>query len=764
MRSPGRGRGRMQLSIAVSSIAAVGVVHAFRSPGPLQLAAAVAVVAIAGGGAIQRFRDGAASHISLSVGIVLLSLSDGGLVPLTDSGGPVRIVVAVLAYPFLAHVLLQHVSRHHLIRASDLLVDAVLIGAATTVLFQASFMRSVEQGSTVAVAAPSLLIGLDIALVVMAARSLSTQSARRGALPVATAAAAVLAVAHALSAMSVVDGVSAPTATTLLAAAGVLLLSVSAFLAANAASRTLVATEPPLFSVAHAGVLVISVLASPVLLAAEVLRDVSISTSVAVGSVLSAAVLGGHVVGLLRERATSEHQATHDALTGLPNRLLFVDRLERAVAHAERNNSPVGVLYLDLDRFKDINDTFGHSAGDLVLQETARRLEAASRKEDTVARLAGDEFAILLPHVRVADDVVMVANRILRSVTEPLTIAGQRVRGAGSVGVAVFPQDGMTPAELLAAADAAMYVAKERGGDVVELFSTELAASAVTRLETETELHDAIEGGGLELHYQPIVDVRTGRTCGAEALIRWHHPERGFLAPGSFIPIAEQSELIVEIGEWVILDACRELARWADLGHNDRFVTVNVSSRHFRHDLVSTVTAALRSTGADPRRLMIELTESTAVDDLERVASSLRELRKLGVRAAIDDFGTGYCGLQYLGDLPVNTLKIDRSFVQAMTPRSAAIVAATIAMGRSLGMSIVAEGVETAEQRKFLEAHGCDRLQGYFLGRPAPVADLLERFETEGPFRPDESTPLVTFDLPMEDEATDDGQSVESVV
>ena len=376
------------------------------------------------------------------------------------------------------------------------------------------------------------------------------------------------------------------------------------------------------------------------------------------------------------------------------------------------------------DRFKDVNDTLGHEVGDQLLKVVSRRLVECARDEDTVARLAGDEFAVLLPHLADADDVLVVAERILDALGEPTMIGGQRVRNAGSVGVAVFPDDGNTANDLLAAADSAMYRAKEHGGASVGVFSSELYRHAATRLEIENALVDGLGRGELVLHYQPIVDAESGRIAGAEALVRWQHPEQGLLGPAEFIPVAEQSDLISTIGRHVIVEACEELARWSSAGIHDRYIAVNVSGRQFRHDLVSHVTAALRDTGVDPGRLVLEITESAAVDDLDCVAGCLRELRALGVRAAIDDFGTGYCGLQYLGDLPVSTLKLDRSFVQSMTPSAAAIVAATIAMAHSLGLTLVAEGVENEDQRRFLARSGCDLLQGFGIARPMP-ADAL---------------------------------------
>lgn len=719
------------VAVGAPVVVAAVVVNAVLSPDVIAPAGLVAVVLIVASGVIRRERTDVASHIVLAGGIALLTCSDGGLVPLRSTTAPLTVIAAVLAYPCIVKVVVDHVSRRHLARARDLLVDATLIGAASMVLFQATVFDVAGSTGTLGVTLPAIFFGLDVVVLVLTARSMTLAAVRQGTLPAAALAAMLLGAAHVTTAEQLVAGAPVPPHGRLLVAASIVAVAVAALLSSRAAVSVSVTSEPALFSAGHAGVVVLSVLAPPVLLTAAVVRGVSVSTSVAVASMVSAAVLGGHLVGLLRERASSEHQSNHDPLTGLPNRQLFVERLERALAHARRNDEPVGVLYVDLDRFKDVNDTFGHSAGDRLLQETARRLEDCCREEDTVARLAGDEFAILLAHLDSPESVLAAASRVLDALSGTWAIGGQQLRGSASVGVAVFPEDGRTPSELVSAADAAMYQAKDQGGRSLELFSNDLAATAATRLQIESELHDAIYGEGLEVHYQPIIDVATGLTCGAEALIRWNHPEHGFILPGAFIPVAEQSELIVELGQWVLDEVTRELVRWSDEGYPDCFATVNISSRHFRHDVVSGVTRALRASGADPNRLVIELTESAAVEDLEVVAASLRDLRELGVRAAIDDFGTGYCGLQYLADLALETLKVDRSFVQSETPRSAAIVTATIALGHSLGMTIVAEGVETPDQREFLETAGCDRLQGFLLGRPMPAERFCARLEAE---------------------------------
>ena len=723
---------RLELAVALTA-ALVVILVTVLSPSPVRWTGTAAILAMLFAVVAERDLTVARGRIPIIAGTLVLVISGGGLIDPADSRSIWRPLIALVAYPLLGRALLRQVSRYRLVRTTDVVVEAVLIGAAACILLQVGLEWQSFSGVAARSAEhtlPALLVGLDVALVVVVARAVSVPAVRRGSLGILGAGMFALLAGHLAAALR--------TATDTSTGPAVALVGMSLTLVAAATLHTSIVrppaaapAEPPLFSTGHAAVVVVSVLAAPVVLSVHVVRAISVSASVAAGAAISGVVLAGHLVTLLRERADSEHQATHDALTSLPNRLLFTDRLERAIAHAARNGSPVGVLYVDLDRFKDVNDTLGHDAGDRLLQMTAGRLQDCARHEDTVARLAGDEFAVLLPHLAAADDVLLVAERVLTALQEPVTMGPHTLRNAGSVGVAVYPFDGDTPQDLLNAADAAMYRAKDMGGAAVRVFSAELHQHAATRLELESALVRAIAEDELVLFYQPIIDTRTGRTSGAEALVRWNHPERGLLPPGEFVPVAEQSHLIVELGDWVIREACLEVARWETLGCTGQFVAVNVSSRHFHEDLVSTVTAALRESGIEPSQLVVELTESTAVDDVELVAERLRELRQLGVKAAIDDFGTGYCGLQYLGDLPVSTLKLDRSFVQAMTPRSAAIVAATIAMARSLGMTLVAEGVETADQRRFLENQGCDRMQGYHLGRPMPGDDFVDRMRAE---------------------------------
>ena len=484
--------------------------------------------------------------------------------------------------------------------------------------------------------------------------------------------------------------------------------------------------EPRPFGFGHMSVVVVAALATPATLLVQAQMHRTLPFAVAVGAGGVSVVLALYLVDLLRDRSRSEHRVNHDRLTGLPNRTLFVDRVERALAHARRADSQIAVFFIDVDRFKAINDRWGHAAGDSLLHVVAGRLQSCLRDEDTVARISGDEFAVLLPNLASAPASVSVAERIMSAFSEPVTIADCRLAVTASMGVAIGPADGDDPDSLLACADAAMYRAKDAGRNTFEIWDQQLSDGAHSRLETETALLRAVEREELVVYYQPIVDLATGRIVSAEALVRWNHPEHGILMPGQFVPVAEQSDLVVEIGEQVLHAACLAAFDWTSKGLGDVSVSVNVASRQFRYDLARAVTSALRISGLPPERLMLELTESAAVDNIDVVAATFDDLRQFGIRAAIDDFGTGYCGLRYLSTLPVDNLKIDKSFIQAMTPANASIVAATIAMAHSLGLTVTAEGVETEEQRAFLHTRGCDRYQGYLLARPIPEPDFVQ--------------------------------------
>jgi diguanylate cyclase (GGDEF)-like protein/PAS domain S-box-containing protein len=435
------------------------------------------------------------------------------------------------------------------------------------------------------------------------------------------------------------------------------------------------------------------------------------------------------------ERRRAEDQirqlAYHDPLTGLPNRLLFTDRLAVAVAQAHRLGHAVALLFLDLDRFKLINDSLGHSIGDRLLRSVADRLRAAVREGDTVARLGGDEFTLLLPGITHPHDALRIADKILASVRQPFELSGRELYITASLGISVYPEDGLDPEALVKNADTAMYRAKDRGRDNCQLYARSMNDSALRRLALESSLRRAVAQEELSLHYQPIVELASGRVCGVEALARWHHPEHGAVPPSEFIPLAEATGIIVPLGNFVLRRACSQAQAWRERGHGDLTVAVNLSARHLQQpDLAAQIATILEETGLPARLLELEITETEAMQNPESIAGSLRELRNRGVRISIDDFGIGYSSLSQLKRLPIDTLKIDQSFVRDIThdPDDAAIATTVIAMAHALKLRVVAEGVETQEQLAFLAARGCDRVQGFALGPPGPPDECESRF------------------------------------
>jgi diguanylate cyclase len=423
-----------------------------------------------------------------------------------------------------------------------------------------------------------------------------------------------------------------------------------------------------------------------------------------------------------------------DALTGLPNRLLFEDRLAHALERRgraeerikERSAEKVSVLFVDLDGFKPVNDSLGHAAGDHVLQQTAQRLRAAVRDSDTVARIGGDEFVVLLEDAAGVADCVTLARRVVDALALPFEAAGRQVRISASVGIVVYPDHGHKD-KLVAHADSAMYVAKRAGGNTYALFESHMDANALEQLSLQNDLRRAVELGQLQLHYQPKVDGRRGQIRGVEALLRWNHPERGTVAPGVFIPIAERFGLIGRVGNWVIDEVCRQMQEWADDGVHMR-VAINLSVHQLREpDLVERIGAALERHHIEPSQLLCEITESVAMEDIKATQRAFDGLARIGVFLSIDDFGTGYSSLSYLRQLPARQLKIDRSFVGDIEASSDArsIVSAVIQLAHALGLRVVAEGVETAGQREILLELGCDELQGYYFARPMPADALL---------------------------------------
>lgn len=428
---------------------------------------------------------------------------------------------------------------------------------------------------------------------------------------------------------------------------------------------------------------------------------------------------------------TLRHMASHDALTGLPNRSLLQDRIKSAIARAQRYGAKLAVMLLDLDHFKEVNDSCGHEAGDALLTVIAERLRHCAREVDTVARMGGDEFVILLEGLADPKDAALVAQRVVESCSEPIAVMGHELRTPPSIGIAIYPDDCQDAASLLKSADLAMYEAKNTGRATFHYYSDEMLRSSLEMLRVREELAAAVSQDQMQLWYQPLVDVATGNVAGMEALARWRHPELGVIPPLKFIPAAEKSGLIVPLGAWILEAACQQLAEWHQQEQPNLSMAVNVSIRQLKSDnFVEVVTRAIQKSAIKPSCLELELTESAVMDDFPRSLQVLGELSDLGVRLAIDDFGAGYSSLTRLKELPIHTLKIDRFFIRdvVVDPRGAAIVRAVIAMAHSLGLTVVAEGVETPEQLDFLRTlewtgevrSVCDRVQGYLLGRPAP--------------------------------------------
>lgn len=424
-----------------------------------------------------------------------------------------------------------------------------------------------------------------------------------------------------------------------------------------------------------------------------------------------------------------EYQATHDALTRLPNRTLMADRLQQCISFADRNGSKVAVAFVDLDQFKLINDSMGHHVGDQLLVTMAERLLHCVRDSDTVVRLGGDEFVLLLSSLQKVEDISQSMQRVLAAVAEPCVIEGREFIVSCSIGIGIFPDDGQDANTLLRHADSAMFKAKQSGRNNFQFYTSELNKVLTDRLDLEYRLRRAIENDEFVLHYQPKIEFANGRICGAEALIRWQPPGEAMISPLSFIPVAEETGLIEEIGQWVLLTACRmagELKK--SLGH-PMTIAVNVSPRQFRQlDLVRTVEQVLAETGLDPHCLELEITEGTLVHDTGLFIKTLHDLKAIGVKLAIDDFGTGYSSMAYLKDFPVDRLKIDKAFVGNLEsePTNVAILKAIIALGHSLDLKVVAEGVETAYQQAFLHGIGCDELQGYIFSKPLPAEAFMQ--------------------------------------
>jgi diguanylate cyclase (GGDEF)-like protein len=673
------------------------------------------------------------------LGAALVLLAVGGMLDLPLLSGRVAydigelvslvgIVLALLAgYALLA-------ARVHA-RALDMAVEALLVACSCGVVV----FRVVVEPDLVAASAPVATItvhlvraALGLVVVIEAGRLLALGSRDRGpALSLFTGSALIfvgqaLDAGGALGAWSHVAWAAAPTA----AGIGVTAASI---LHPGARDRPLFAKlAPTRVGAGRLGVVIVAVLIVPGQSALKLLAHDAVSVeSVAVCSAILSLAVVAHLTALISEWTRVERRSQHDELTGLANRRNFHDRLALAIADAERRRGQVAVMFLDLDRFKLVNDSLGHATGNHLLEAVARRLTSHAPNGAVVARLQGDEFALIVPDMGPTDSRI-AANQLLEKMREPYAMGRRKLYVTASIGISHFPDDGNEPDGLLRSADRAMYRAKELGRNNAQVHTADMRVTATGRVDIETALHGALERGELYLVYQPRVGLASGKVMGAEALLRWNHPTLGHVSPAHFIPIAEETGLIVPIGEWVLRSACHQLKKWQDSAFPELTVSVNLSPRQFQLQPVADMVArALRVTGLDPSWLELELTESLAMQDMEAVSETLADLAGMGVRCSIDDFGTGYSGLSYLSRFPLAAIKIDKSFVQGIDAvngvgNQASIVLAVIALAKGLNVKVIAEGVETSDQLYFLLRNGCDEMQGNLFSPPVSV----ERFET----------------------------------
>lgn len=425
------------------------------------------------------------------------------------------------------------------------------------------------------------------------------------------------------------------------------------------------------------------------------------------------------------------YQATHDALTGLPNRVILNDRIKQAIALSKRQDNYFAILFIDIDRFKYINDSLGHQVGDLLLQTAATRLKKTVRESDTVVRLGGDEFIIVLTSLPKEDNSIPILNKLLKTITEPFYIEEHEFRLSASIGISLFPQHGEDPDTLLRNADAAMYRAKEYGRNNYQYYSEDMNVRIANRLALENDLHKALERGEFVLHYQPIVDIASGKIVSNEALIRWQHPKLGLVPPQEFISLAEETGFLVPLGEWLLKEACMQNKKWQTLGFAPIAIAVNVSAHQIKQRvLIDTINDALRLSGMDAKYLELEFTESVVIENADKATLIMQELKQKGISLVIDDFGTGYSSLSYLQHFPIDKIKIDRSFVSYINAHTSsndtAIILAIINIGNALNLKVIAEGVENENQLAFLKEHKCTEIQGFYFSKPLTADEMAE--------------------------------------
>jgi diguanylate cyclase (GGDEF)-like protein len=675
--------------------------------------------------------------VPIGLGVVLAALAvlfaDGRMpaeatnwaspAPLLDLAAAVSLLVG------LGHLAARRVVGRAVELFADGLVPAVVIGAVAWPLIS----------HTPVVVITMTTAALSLAGALVAGRLADRYAAAGGGEIVLAAGTGMLLLGRGLAAAATITDTTGPSALPLaFVVGGLAATAVACAMPALRDRRGAQRSETTAVALSHLGTILVAVVTVPPIVTIEVFRR----TDGIVGSALAAAgpslLVVGYLVWQVRERSRSQFDALHDPLTGLATRTLFDDRLNTALLTAQRKGGHLAVVALDLNRFKQINDTHGHGGGDRVLEEVADRIRNSVRAVDSVARFGGDEFMVLLPQLTTPDEWEPVVQRILEAVMQPMDVGGAEVIPGSSAGVAVFPEDGQSADTLMGNADTALYRSKVLGGRRSVRYDQEFGAEIRYRTQLENGLHRALEREELSVHYQPVIDVATGRIVATEALLRWDHPQFGAVAPESFVGLAEHIGVIGEIGEWVLDQACRQTIAWHEAGHPELRIAVNLSVRQFEQGSIDTVVARiLRRWGLDPRFLELELTESQAVDNPDETIACLNALREMGVRCAIDDFGTGYSGLSSLLRLPVDTLKIDRTFVThlAENAQDQSVVKAIIALAHSMEKTVIAEGVETREQLRVLQDYDCDHVQGFLFSRPVPNQELTQLLSGQPPVK-----------------------------
>ena len=701
--------------------------------------------AVAGGARFAAPAPSRPAWLLVVAGAVAVGIAGlGGLASAAESPAPNLADVFVVGgcIPAIIGILLLAGGGHRG-RCTDNALEALLVTGP--VAYVAAVVVLDRRPGTIPVTESLLAIGMvavAVVLVVLSADLVRVQQHRlnASALLVLAGSFALLATQAARAGLLFASSVPSATTARLLSAAPALVAVLWAGARLHPDARREhdpAPMAPTALTRTRVSIVLVSVLVGPLVLAVRLgqARTDDVATLTA-GAVVVATVAIAYLLRLVEQRARIEFLALHDDLCGIPNRVLLGDRIASALAQASRHEGRVALLFLDLDRFKTINDSLGHDVGNELLRAAAGRLRDSVRAGDTVARLGGDEFAILLPEVADAGAAAFVAEKVLLAFEPPFEIAGRGLFASPSIGVSLYPDDAGDADQLLRNADAAMYRAKHNGRNTFELYTREMNARAHQRLTLENSLHQAIERDELVMHYQPKIELRTGRIVGMEALMRWRHPMLGLLLPGEFIPLAEETGLIVPLGEWALEQSCRQTQAWAEAGHDGLTVAVNLSARQFQHQQVGDMVArVLRATGLDPSSLELELTESLALQEPDTIIATLRELRDMGVHCSIDDFGTGYSGLAYLTRFPISKLKIDKFFVSEISVGgdNARIVAAVIALAHGLRLEVIAEGVESIEQHEFLLEHGCDVMQGFLFSQALPARVFEQLLLRPGP-------------------------------